>query len=227
MRMTMAQATSSASTGYRGGRGSPIGIGGAIAVHAVVAGAFLLIPKEVIAPYVPQILIGTQIPLTPPPPPENVPEQTESPIQKPVTPDPRPAIVDPLMALPGSGEQMTGGADLGGSGVIEPILPPADPPKPPVLVEPAIDSRALSAFQPDYPRSMLRQSVEGKVTVRVTIGVDGRVADVERIAATDEAFWIATQRHALRKWRFRPATRDGVPVSGTKVLTVHFRLTDI
>ena len=49
---------------------------------------------------------------------------------------------------------------------------------------------------------------------------------LERLSATDEAFWIATQRHAMRKWRFRPATRDGVAVPGTKVLTVHFKLTD-
>ena len=34
------------------------------------------------------------------------------------------------------------------------------------------------------------------------------------------------QRHALRKWRFRPATRDGVAVASTKVLTVRFTLND-
>ena len=35
-------------SGYRGGTGSSVGIGGAIAVHALVIGAWLLIPKEVI-----------------------------------------------------------------------------------------------------------------------------------------------------------------------------------
>ena len=50
---------------------------------------------------------------------------------------------------------------------------------------------------------------------------------IERLSATDEAFWIATQRHALRKWRFRPATRDGVPTASSKLLTIHFRLTDL
>ena len=91
---------------------------------------------------------------------------------------------------------------------------------------PGIDPRAMSAFQPDYPGSMIRQGAEGTVTVRVSIGTDGKVTGIERISATDEAFWVATQRHAMRKWRFRPATRDGVPVPGTKVLTVHFKLTD-
>jgi protein TonB len=95
------------------------------------------------------------------------------------------------------------------------------------MVDASIDPRVLAMFQPDYPGAMVRQGMEGKVTVRVTIGADGRVIDVERLSATDEAFWLATQRHALRKWRFRPATRDGVAVSSSKVLTVHFRLADV
>jgi protein TonB len=94
------------------------------------------------------------------------------------------------------------------------------------MVEPGIDPKALAAFQPDYPGTMIRQGIEGSVTVRLTISAQGRVIDIERLAATDEAFWLATQRHALRKWRFRPATRDGVAVSGAKVLTIYFRLTD-
>ena len=65
-----------------------------------------------------------------------------------------------------------------------------------------------------------------RVTVRVTINAEGRVTDIARVSATDESFWLATQRHALRKWRFRPATRDGVPVETTKTMIVRFTLTD-
>ena len=213
--------------GYSGGGGSPVAIGATIAVHALVVGAFILIPKEVIAPYVPQILIGKQIPIDPPPPPEAQPQPPES--KLPVRPatDPTPASPDDLVKLPDSG---TGpivpaggtGTETGGGA----ILPPIDLPRDPVLVEPGIDPRAMPAFQPDYPGSMIRQGLEGSVTVRVSIGADGKVTAIERLSATDEAFWIATQRHAMRKWRFRPATRDGVAVTGTKVLTVHFKLTD-
>lgn len=106
------------------------------------------------------------------------------------------------------------------------ILPPADPPRAPVLVDAGIDPRALPQFQPDYPGAMIRQGLEGSVTVRVTINAEGRVTDIARVSATDESFWLATQRHALRKWRFRPATRDGVPVATTKIMTVRFTLTD-
>lgn len=226
MSMKMMRATAGGMpTGYRGGSGSPFGIGGAVAVHAVVVGAFLLMPKEAIAPYVPQIFIGNQIPIEPPPPPDPIPASPESKLPSPARPDPRPTATDPEVKLPPAGGELITGGETGGLGGGDFILPPIDPPKPPVLVEPGIDPRALATFQPEYPGSMVRQQLEGSVTVRVMISADGRVTDIERIAATDEAFWVATQRHALRKWRFRPATRDGVPVSGTKVLTVHFRLT--
>lgn len=211
-------------TGYSGGRRSPIGIGGAVAVHAVVVGAFLLMPKEMIATFTPPPFIIHSVPLDPTPP-ENPPPRPDKPTAR--TPAQSPAKTDPL-TRPAPDQWVidtgTTGSDTGsGSGA---VVPPLDPPRQPVMVEAAIDPRALPSFQPDYPGAMIRQQIEGSVTVRVTIGADGRVIDIERLSATDDTFWLATQRHALRKWRFRPATRDGVPVSAIKTLTVHFRLED-
>jgi protein TonB len=62
--------------------------------------------------------------------------------------------------------------------------------------------------------------------VRITIGTDGRVKAADKVSATSEAFYSATERHALRSWRFRPATVDGKPIESATVLTVHFRLND-
>lgn len=229
-RMEMLTAGGGQASGY-GARGrSPVGLGGAIAVHAVVAGVFLLTPREMITPYVPQILIGRQIPLDPPPPPE--PQKQEAVKEKPQQKaEERPTAADPIVPIkPFNPDDLMGSTKPGfidgaGAGAIV-TPPPADPPREPVLVDASIAPGAVAGFQPDYPGSMIRQGLEGSVTVRVTIGTDGRVTDIEKVSATDEAFWIATQRHALRKWRFRPATRDGVPVSATKVLTVRFTLTD-
>lgn len=81
-------------------------------------------------------------------------------------------------------------------------------------------------LQPPYPASEERAQREGVVRVRVTIGPDGRVIAVERLSATSDAFWQATQRQALSRWRFRPATLDGRPVEGSQVMTVQFRLED-
>jgi protein TonB len=80
------------------------------------------------------------------------------------------------------------------------------------------------ALQPPYPPSEERAGAEGSVRVRVTIGVDGRVRAVEQVSATSAAFYRATERQALRHWRFRPATLDGRPVESRLVLEVIFRL---
>ncbi|MEJ7934239.1 energy transducer TonB [Sphingobium sp. AN558] len=213
-------------SGYSGGRRSPIGISGTIAVHALVVGTFLLMPKEMIDSITPSPFIIHSIPLDPPPPENPPPPDAKKP--KSHEPASQPATTDPFVPTasndwPIKPIDRTSGDGTGDGGL---VVAPPDPPRPPVLVDAQIDPRALPAFQPDYPGAMIRQQVEGSVTVRVTIGTDGRVVDIERVSATDESFWLATQRHALRKWRFRPATRDGVPVTAIRVLTVHFRLED-
>lgn len=95
--------------------------------------------------------------------------------------------------------------------------------QPPVRVEANMRSGDL---QPPYPPSEEKMEREGRVSIRVTIGTDGRVKAAQKVSATSEAFYRATERHALRAWRFRPATVEGTPVESSKVLTVHFRLND-
>ncbi|MDO7835902.1 TonB family protein [Sphingobium sp. HBC34] len=212
---------------YGAGRKSPLGLGGTVAVHAVVIGAFLLIPKEAIDIFTPSPPIETvNIPLPKPPDPV-IDDKTDARVQTRQPPRDRPTVTDPLTDLPKGDPPLTRTEGSGaGTGPTPPYVPPPPPIAEPVLTEPQIDPRALPAFQPDYPGAMIRQGLEGKVTVRVLIDADGRVSGIEKIAATDERFWLATQRHALRTWRFRPATRDGVPVASSKTLTVRFTLTE-
>lgn len=110
-------------------------------------------------------------------------------------------------------------------------LPQADPlppqpkvePKPPVRVEAKMRSGDL---QPPYPPSEEQAEREGTVTIRITIGPDGRVKAAAKMSATSDAFYRATEKHALRAWKFSPASVDGKPVESSKVLTVHFRLNE-
>ena len=60
--------------------------------------------------------------------------------------------------------------------------------------------------------------------MRVRIGPDGRVKSAEKIRATHDDFFRATLQHALRNWRFKPATVDGRPIESSKVMTLHFTL---
>lgn len=102
--------------------------------------------------------------------------------------------------------------------------PPVVVPPPPLL--PALrDPRFARDFQPPYPNDMIRQEREGKVVVRVRIGTDGRVKAVERVRSESDSFFEATKRHALAKWRFKPATRGGTPEESWQQLTVNFVLT--
>lgn len=102
-----------------------------------------------------------------------------------------------------------------------------DPPVPaPVLTGATVDPRYARDFQPDYPPGERRAENSGLVVLRVLIGPDGRVLQVERVSAASEAFWRVTERQALAKWRFRPATRDGVAIEAWQTMTVRFELQD-
>ncbi|HEX8214641.1 MAG TPA: energy transducer TonB [Allosphingosinicella sp.] len=108
----------------------------------------------------------------------------------------------------------------------EPVRPlPLPEPKPPTPVRVEAQMRS-GDLQPPYPASEEQAEREGKVAIRITIGTDGRVKAAAKVSATSDAFYKATERHALRAWRFSPSTVDGKPVESTKVMTVHFRLND-
>jgi len=53
------------------------------------------------------------------------------------------------------------------------------------------------------------------------------VTAVQRLSATSDAFWRVTERQALSRWRFRPATVDGRPVETSREMTVTFRIEDV
>lgn len=102
-----------------------------------------------------------------------------------------------------------------------------DPPKPaPALIGAKRDPRYADAFQPSYPASELRAQRDGRVSVRVLVGPDGRVKAVEQVSATSAAFFEATKQQALSKWRFKPATRGGVAEESWMTLSVTFQIKD-
>lgn len=136
-----------------------------------------------------------------------------------------PANDNPTTTTGPSDPPSTGGAQTG-QGTGEPVRdPPRDPP-PPVRREAQLDPRYAGDLQPPYPQREEAAGRTGLVRIRLTIAPNGRVTAVERLSATSDAFWRVTERQALNRWRFRPATLDGRPVQGTKVMTVNFRIGD-
>jgi len=207
-------------------RSSPSSLALVIALHGGLFAAVVMIkgPQFIRELRVPTVI--TNIPINPDPP-----EERREP-QHP-TPQPRPTVIDHVEQVVqtntqtgvnvASGENVIHFAENTGTGDI--VLPP--PPPPPFRRAADFDPRYANALQPPYPATEERAQRDGIVRVRVTIGPDGRVTAVERLAATSDAFWRVTEQQALRRWRFRPATLDGRPVQDSKVVTLNFRIADL
>lgn len=204
---------------------SPVGLGAALAINGALIGALLFINPQVVKE-LPTVfdtirIAPEPVPPTPPEPPrERVAEQRSTPsVITPATPPVADADPDFTARFPPLGPPPVPGTGKIGTGAVV-----ADPPKPPsVFVGPQIDQRFAAALQPPYPPGKIRAEEEGKVVVRVLIGPDGRVIRVEKVEG-DETFFRATATQATKRWRFKPATRDGVPVEGWRTMTVRFEL---
>lgn len=208
---------------------NPVSLTAAIGINAALVAALLLSSPDIIKEDggITQIF---DVPIIEPPQPEPKPQpqperktdlprdvKIETPIPDVVPPlpltNPVQGTAEPQPTIPAADP----GPPSTGSGVT------VDPPRPaPVLTEAAPDPRA--EFQPDYPASGRREGVEGAVTVRVLVGADGRVKAVEQVRSIGDAFFAATKRQALSRWRFKPATRDGIPYESWRTMTVRFVL---
>ncbi len=104
--------------------------------------------------------------------------------------------------------------------VIERVIPPS------IFKAAERDPKFARNFQPDYPVGLLQREIEGKVTIKVLVGADGRVRQASVLSATHADFGKATERKALNEWRFKPATRDGKPVEDWQTLTVRFNINE-
>lgn len=172
-------------------------------------------------------LITENLPLPPPPPqpqPKPRPEAKAPTTEKVFTTAPKIEVpvlhpIDTTDILPPPPQPTQPGTGTGT--VVDTGTPPVVPPK---LVDAIIDGRYADAFQPPYPASEVRAGREGRVVVRVLIGADGRVKRVERVSAASDAFFAAVERQALTRWRFKPATRDGVAMEQWKQMSLRFEL---
>jgi TonB family protein len=90
------------------------------------------------------------------------------------------------------------------------------------------DSAGLSAptatrkVDPAYPLQLMRENVEGTVIVYAVIHANGNVGSVRILRGIDDRIDpFASQ--AISQWRFRPATRNGVPVDVEATFLIPFR----
>ena len=195
-----------------------------IAIHAIGIGALMMIAPTV-KTIIPDILEGYNVPDTTIPPEvvDDATPKTKTKTALPVNRIERVVKSKPTGAGPGLTEDpgpLTGagtGEGLGGGiDIIE-----IDPPTTPVIVGPQFIGRNP---QPPYPPAMQRMNIEGAVTVRVLVGVDGRPLRIEAVKVDQEAFFAATRDWAMKNWRFKPATRDSEPFQEWRTMTVRFEM---
>lgn len=68
------------------------------------------------------------------------------------------------------------------------------------------------------------EPVTGEVTLAATIRVDGSVADVQVLSSSRPGAGLEhAAADAVRRWRYKPATREGQPVDSRLTITVTFR----
>ena len=86
--------------------------------------------------------------------------------------------------------------------------------------------RMISGAPPRVPRWARRGRLEGKVTLRFVVTLEGRATDVNiRHIEGDERFGREAMR-AVATWRFEPATRRGRPVACWCIKAINFTLSD-
>jgi protein TonB len=209
-------------------RFNPASFAAVLALHgAVLAGVILLKGPE----FIREITGPTEVRLIPiDPDPDPVP-----PVRAPDTPPPTSVIdrtvpfpdrppVGPVVGPTSPDPSVFG--ETAGPGTVPTV--PQDPPlPPPVRRDAEVDPRFAGDLQPPYPPVEQRAQRDGSVRLRITIGLNGRVVSAQRLSASSDAFWRVTERQALGRWRFRPATVDGRPIESSKVMTVHFRIQDL
>jgi periplasmic protein TonB len=157
----------------------------------------------------------------------------EQPVASP-PPSEAPAVVDPLpIPVPEPAEPVSTAPDPLPEVALE--VPQRSPdesvPRPTQRLEPETfpvqppqieAARKLSGQPPSYPEIARRMRWEGDVRLTATVGPDGRISDITVITSARGLDDSAIQ--ALSRWRYRPATRDGAPISSQIEVTFNFRL---
>lgn len=204
-----------------GPRFRPASLGAALAINGGVIAALLLAGPELIPRRESPPITIEQIPLEQPEPDALPPPDTPRTAAR----SPERVDVTPPLPLPNPGQSVhvdpAPPLDEVGPGPIATATPAPTPTL--RFVDASIDPRYAGDFQPEYPDVARDSGREGVVKLRVRIGTDGRVKQVERLSGED-IFWRAASRHALARWRFIPATRGDVPEESWRVMTVRFRL---
>jgi protein TonB len=199
----------------------------ALLVHAMIATAVLLDWPSAAEPPLPAkpievSLVAAERPNPPEPPrPKPVSRPRLKPIAH-VVPEPTPAAPEPQpVAVAPAAEPSAPVA----AQVAAPQAPAPQPVVPEPVVKARFDADYLTNPKPPYPRQSRRLGEEGVVRLRVHVGTDGQVLEVEIKTGSGYPRLDQSALETVARWRFVPARRGTTPVASWVVVPIVFSLT--
>jgi len=79
-------------------------------------------------------------------------------------------------------------------------------------------------MDPLYPYGARRKGIQGSVTVKYTVTREGKVVQPAVLEGEPQGVFDESVLRSIRRWRFRPAIRDGKPVDVVIIATVEFAI---
>ncbi|WP_319542088.1 energy transducer TonB [uncultured Pseudodesulfovibrio sp.] len=77
---------------------------------------------------------------------------------------------------------------------------------------------------PNYPREAKRLRIESTIQAKMYVDENGNVTKVEIIDGNHADLFASELERVLRKWRFKPGTKDGKKVKWHAVIPINFNL---
>ena len=202
----------------------------ALALYALTGGLSLLLPDLPPRPtrvaFQPEPYVITQPPMKVSPP---APRAPAAPVTHPAAPpvpvreEIAPPSEVPAPALGRTDETGTGEAPVLGEGTATgPVTESLPAFGTWIYVEQ--EPRSIREVKPEYPSIARDAGVEGRVTVHVLVGKDGRVVDAVLASKVQVPMLNAAALEAARQWVFTPGYANGRPVAVWTAIPFHFRL---
>lgn len=160
----------------------------------------VIVPVEVLSEFISPPAPQAERPPAPSPRPKHMPPPVQPQVQPAApqpaaSPEPAPAPVAAAPAAP----------------AIEAATVAAAPPAPARVELPSSNAAYLNNPRPSYPALSRRLGEQGKVVVRVLIGVDGTAQQAEIRTSSGYARLDQAALATVRSWRYVPGKRGGVP----------------
>ncbi|HTZ72747.1 MAG TPA: energy transducer TonB [Candidatus Aquilonibacter sp.] len=85
-----------------------------------------------------------------------------------------------------------------------------------------MEANLIKRVTPHYPQKAIEAHISGTVTLRVVVGTDGNVKDVQ--AVSGPPLFLQPSADALRQWQYKPVLLDGSAVEAETTVSVVFTL---